>query len=132
MSKPTCAAWPTPSGYATTLNTAAAIRWSCRFADAADLVITGEGRADEQTLAGKAAMGVARHAGSAPVALLCGGLGPGAETVEESGAFALVQPIIDRPLGLESAMADTERLLATAAARLARGIGIGMGLSTGG
>lgn len=100
--------------------------------EGADLVITGEGRADEQTLAGKAALGVARQAGSAAVVLLCGGLGPGAEIVEESGAFALVQPIIDRPLGLESAMADTERLLATASARLARGIGIGMELSTRG
>ncbi len=98
----------------------------------ADLVITGEGRADEQTLAGKAALGVARQAGSAPVVLLCGGLGPGAEIVEESGAFALVQPIIDRPLGLESAMADTERLLANAAARLARVVEIGMELGTRG
>ena len=41
--------------------------------EAADLVITGEGRADEQTLHGKAAMGVAtlaraaEHAGRAPV-----------------------------------------------------------------
>jgi glycerate kinase len=94
----------------------------------ADLVITGEGRADEQTLAGKAALGVAHHAGNAPVVLLCGGLGPGAEIVEESGAFAVVQPIIDRPLGLETAMADTERLLANAAARLARSIGIGLRL----
>jgi glycerate kinase len=94
----------------------------------ADLVITGEGRADEQTLAGKAALGVAHHAANAPVVLLCGGLGPGAEIVEESGAFAVVQPIIDRPLGLESAMADTERLLANAAARLARSIGIGLRL----
>jgi glycerate kinase len=100
--------------------------------EGADLVITGEGRADEQTLAGKAALGVARQAGSTPVVLLCGGLGPGAEIVEESGAFALVQPIIDRPLGLESAMADTERLLANAAARLARVIGIGMELGARG
>ena len=66
----------------------------------ADLVITGEGRANEQTLAGKAAMGVARHAGRAPVILLCGGLGPGAEIVESSGAFAVVQPIVDRPTDL--------------------------------
>ena len=44
----------------------------------ADLVITGEGRADEQTLSGKAAMGVARLARArAPVILLCGGLGVG-------------------------------------------------------
>jgi glycerate kinase len=94
--------------------------------ESADLVITGEGRADEQTLAGKAALGVARLAGAAPVALLCGGLGPGSEIVEESGAFAVVQPIIDRPQGLEAAMADTERLLANAAARLARSVAIGL------
>jgi glycerate kinase len=93
--------------------------------EGADLVITGEGRADEQTLAGKAALGVARHAGKAPVILLCGALGPGAEIVEASGAFAVVQPIVDRPIDLEAAMADTERLLANQAARLARSIGLG-------
>ncbi len=91
----------------------------------ADLVLTGEGRADEQTLAGKAALGVAHYARGIPVALLCGGLGPGAEILEASGAFAVVQPIIDRPVELDSAMADTERLLANAAARVARTIGIG-------
>ena len=98
--------------------------------DDADLVVTGEGRADEQTLAGKAALGVARLARPVPVALLCGGLGPGAELVEESGAFAVVQPIIDRPQGLEAAMADTERLLATAATRLARSVGVGLELAS--
>jgi glycerate kinase len=98
----------------------------------ADIVITGEGRADEQTLAGKAALGVARHAGRAPVLLLCGGLGPGAEIVEASGVFAVVQPIVDRPTDLETAMADTERLLANATARLARGIGIGKRLGSRG
>ena len=70
-------------------------------------------------------MGVARYARGIPVALLCGGLGPGAEILEASGAFAVVQPIIDRPVELDSAMADTERLLANAAARVARTIGIG-------
>lgn len=92
-----------------------------------DLVITGEGRADEQTLAGKAAMGVAtlaRHAGAA-VVLLCGALGPGAAALEASGLFDLVQPIIDRPLSLEQAMADTDRLLVNAAERLARAVTIG-------
>ena len=61
-----------------------------------------------------------------------GGLGPGAEIVEASGVFAVVQPIVDRPTDLETAMADTERLLANAAARLARGIGIGRRLGTRG
>jgi glycerate kinase len=94
----------------------------------ADLVITGEGRADEQTLQGKTAMGVATLARprSTPVVLLCGALGSGAEAVEASGAFGLVQPIGDRPATLEDAMEDSARLLANAAARVARGIGIGL------
>ena len=94
----------------------------------ADLVVTGEGRADEQTLAGKAAMGVASLASvrKTPVVLLCGTLGPGSEALEASGLFALVQPITDRPMSLEEAMADTERLLTNAAERLARSVGIGL------
>jgi len=99
--------------------------------EAADLVITGEGRADEQTLSGKAAMGVARLARSrnAPVILLCGALGPGAAALDASGTFAVVQPIGDRPMSLEESMADTERLLANAAERLARTVEVGAGLA---
>jgi glycerate 2-kinase len=97
----------------------------------ADLVITGEGRADEQTLQGKTAMGVATLARprDTPVVLLCGGLGPGAEALDAMSALGLVQPIVDRPTDLPAAMADTERLLRAAAARLARSVGIGMGLA---
>ena len=97
----------------------------------ADLVITGEGRADEQTLAGKAAMGVAEMAGGrgTPVVLLCGTLGPGSEALEVSGLFRLVQPVADRPMTLAEAMADTERLLANAAERLAGSVGIGLDLA---
>ena len=97
----------------------------------ADLVITGEGRADEQTLAGKTAMGVAQLAREAgiPVVLLCGALGPGAELLERSGLFDLVQPVLDRPMLLADAMADTERLLVNAAERLARAIVVGQGLA---
>jgi glycerate kinase len=98
--------------------------------EGADLVITGEGRADEQTLAGKAAMGVALLAGKGaiPVVLLCGALGPGSEALEVSGLFELVQPVADRPMSLEEAMADTDRLLTNAAERLARSVGIGLAL----
>ena len=99
--------------------------------EAADLVITGEGRADEQTLSGKAAMGVARLARSrnAPVILLCGALGPGAAALDASGTFAVVQPIGDRPMTLEESVADTERLLANAAERVARTVELGAGLA---
>lgn len=98
--------------------------------DEADLVITGEGRADEQTLQGKTAMGVATLARprNTPVILLCGGLGPGAEAFDAAMALAVVQPVIDRPMELADAMADTERLLVAAGARLARTIGVGMAL----
>ena len=97
----------------------------------ADLVITGEGRADEQTLAGKTAMGVAKLAEEAgvPAVLLCGGLGPGADLLETAGLFDVVQPIPDRPIALADAMADTERLLINAAERLARAIGLGQRLA---
>jgi glycerate 2-kinase len=99
--------------------------------EAADVVITGEGRADEQTLAGKAAMGVAVLAGKRriPVVLLCGTLGPGSEALEGSGLFQLIQPVADRPMSLAEAMADTERLLMNAAERLARSVGIGLTLA---
>ena len=97
----------------------------------ADLVITGEGRADEQTLHGKTAIGVATLARprATPVVLLCGGLGPGAEALDAAMALSVVQPIVDRPTDLATAMADTERLLVAAAARLARTIDIGLGLA---
>lgn len=93
----------------------------------ADLVITGEGRADAQTLAGKAAAGVAgmARASGAAVVLLCGALGPGAEALERAGLFDLVQPIVDRPMPLADAMAGTERLLVSAAERLARAVTLG-------
>ena len=99
--------------------------------EGADLVITGEGRADEQTLQGKTAMGIASLARprNTPVALLCGALGPGAQALDAATALSVVQPIIDAPVDLPTAMADTERLLVAAAARLARTIGIGLELA---
>jgi glycerate 2-kinase len=99
--------------------------------ESASLVITGEGRADEQTLRGKTAMGVASLARPrrTPVVLLCGALGPGAESLDAAPALTVVQPIVDRPLSLDEAMAETERLLKRAATRLARTIGIGLELA---
>jgi glycerate kinase len=99
--------------------------------EGADLVITGEGRADEQTLQGKTAMGVATLARprSTPVVLLCGALGPGAEALDAAMALTVVQPIVDRPADLAELMADTERLLVAAGRRVARTVGIGLDLA---
>ena len=49
----------------------AAVGFADRLAGA-DLVITGEGRSDSQTLQGKVPYGVLRHAGTVPVVLLSG------------------------------------------------------------
>jgi glycerate 2-kinase len=99
--------------------------------EGADLVITGEGRADEQTLQGKTAMGVATLARprNTPVVLLCGALGPGAEALDAAMALTVVQPIVDRPAELPALTADTERLLVAAGRRLARTVGIGLALA---
>ncbi|MFA9560576.1 glycerate kinase [Evansella sp. AB-rgal1] len=62
----------------------------------ADLVITGEGRIDNQTIHGKTPIGVARAAKEMGVKViaLCGTLGKGYEVVHEHGidaAFSIVQ-----------------------------------------
>jgi glycerate 2-kinase len=100
--------------------------------EAAELVVTGEGRADEQTLQGKTAMGVATLAGprNTPVILLCGALGPGAQALDVVQSITAVQPILDRPMTLDEAMARTESLLVAAAGRAARMVGIGLGLAS--
>ncbi|MGQ0607978.1 MAG: glycerate kinase [Chloroflexota bacterium] len=99
--------------------------------ETADLVITGEGRADEQTLQGKTAMGVATLARprNTPVVLLCGALGPGAGALNAAMSLSVIQPIPDRPMALAEAMADTDRLLTAAAGRVASCIGIGLELA---
>jgi glycerate kinase len=87
----------------------------------ADLVITGEGRFDAQTLRGKTPFGVARiarHHG-VPVVVLAGTLGEGYEALYEHGieaAFALA----NGPMTLQEACTDAPRLLAERARDIAR------------
>ncbi|MDF7793804.1 glycerate kinase [Pseudomonas syringae] len=87
----------------------------------ADLVITGEGRFDAQTLRGKTPLGVARVAQrrQVPVIVLAGTLGEGYEQLYAHGigaAFALVSG----PMSLEQACRDTRRLLHERARDVAR------------
>jgi hypothetical protein len=49
--------------------------------------------------------------------------------LDASGAFAVVQPIADRPMRLAASMRDTERLLANAAERVASTLQVGLHLS---
>lgn len=78
----------------------------------ADLVITGEGRFDAQTLRGKTPFGVARLARQhgVPVIVIAGTLGEGYQALYEHGidaAFALASG----PMTLQQACADAPRLL---------------------
>ncbi|MGE6608220.1 glycerate kinase [Halomonas sp. NPDC076908] len=78
----------------------------------ADLVITGEGRLDGQSLAGKTPIGVSRAAQqlNKPVIVLAGSLGDGWQACLDEGvtaAFALA----DGPMTLEEALPRTAELL---------------------
>ncbi|HAA44174.1 MAG: glycerate kinase [Halomonas sp. 54_146] len=78
----------------------------------ADVVITGEGRLDGQSLAGKTPIGVARAAQrlNKPVIVLAGSLGNGWQACFNEGvtaAFALA----DGPISLEEALPRTAELL---------------------
>ncbi|MBW0929277.1 glycerate kinase [Priestia megaterium] len=62
-----------------------------RYIKGADLVITGEGRIDGQTIYGKTPIGVAKTAKkhSVPVIAIAGSIGAGSEAVYEHGIHAL-------------------------------------------
>ena len=80
--------------------------------EGADLVITGEGRADHSTIFNKAPVGVARHAQAhgVPTVLLAGGLGPGYEELYDH-ALAAVVCISDRPMSFDVSLSRTAELL---------------------
>lgn len=85
----------------------------------ADLVITGEGKLDSQTMGGKAPLGIARRAaavGVRTVALV--GAFEGDAAAAHAGGFWSVMPTTPRPMQVEEAMADASHLLEDAALRL--------------
>lgn len=89
--------------------------------EGADLVLTAEGRLDRQSAFGKATAGVVSVASRAgkPVVALCGQLGDGYRELFESGlcaAFALP----DRPMSLQTALGQAERLLEQSAESVVR------------
>jgi glycerate 2-kinase len=87
----------------------------------ADLVITGEGKLDAQTLAGKAPAAVARAckaAGKRCIAF-AGTIGFGAEQLLDEGLTSYFG-IVDRPMPVTEAMANAHPLLVSAAARAMR------------
>ncbi|KIP97828.1 MULTISPECIES: glycerate kinase [Pseudomonas] len=87
----------------------------------ADLVITGEGRLDAQSLHGKTPVGVARvaQAQGVPVIALAGSLGEGYQQVREAGIEAAFS-LAPGPITLEHACANAAQELQARAADLAR------------
>jgi glycerate kinase len=88
----------------------------------AHLVLTGEGRTDQQTAMGKAPIGVARAARrhGVPVRLVSGSLGPGAEAVLAHG-IERIAGAAPPGMPVEEAMARAAELLEAAVARSLRG-----------
>ncbi|HEX7491524.1 MAG TPA: glycerate kinase [Candidatus Limnocylindrales bacterium] len=93
---------------------------------AADLVITGEGRIDEQTAYGKTALGVARRAAAVDVPCLAVGGGVTPEGIAALAAVgALAVPVPDQPMSLDEAMSQAASLVSAAGERLARMVELG-------
>ncbi|HLA15952.1 MAG TPA: glycerate kinase [Candidatus Limnocylindrales bacterium] len=91
----------------------------------ANLVITGEGRIDEQTAFGKTALGVARRAAAAAVPCIAvgGGVTPeGIAVLAEVGATAV--PVAEGPMTLDESMAAGSEPLTRCGERLARLLGL--------
>ena len=87
----------------------------------ADLVLTGEGRIDGQTIKGKTPIGVARVAKTRKITVLAvaGSIGSGAELLYEQGIDGMTA-IVDRPMTLEEAIASADELVSLATERIFR------------
>lgn len=103
---------------------AGAVAHHVRLADAiarADWVVTGEGRSDVQTLAGKVPSEVARqaHLAGVPVTLLSGALD---EETRLAALFDGCFSVCPGPMPLSAALADAAELIANASEQLARAL----------
>ena len=96
----------------------------------ADLVITGEGCTDSQSVCGKVMQGVGMHAGKygIPCIGLSGSLGDGAEKILDCGVSSL-HCIVNSPMTLSEAMNNAEELYYDAAVRMFRTVHAGMDLA---
>lgn len=87
----------------------------------ADLVITGEGKVDEQTLAGKVVKGLAGLCKShrVPLAVVCGTLQITPEQAMDAGMTYAVS-VLNRPMDLNAAQSEAFKLVSDATFQLTR------------
>ncbi len=97
-----------------------------------DLVVTGEGWLDEQSLHGKLPVSLAGLATQygVPVVALCAGIDVSAAKLQAAGIRAVV-PITDRPMLASECIRDVETLLERGVERLFAAINIGRDLGAG-
>lgn len=83
------------------------------------VVVTGEGRVDEQTLFGKAPAGVARLARSLGVPVIAvGGSLAAVERLRQSGLFDAIEAAVSRPCSMPEALRDARFNLVEAGIRI--------------
>lgn len=101
-----------------------------RLLEGADLVITGEGRIDGQSIFGKVPVGVAKRSKekNVPVAAIVGSMGPDAQKVYMYGIDSII-PAVNGVMPLEEALSRSEELIRDAADRLFRLLKVGMKIS---
>lgn len=102
-----------------------------RHLEGADLVFTGEGRLDSQTIYGKGPIAIAARARQQgiPVIALAGCLSDDVDAVYEHGIGGLMS-IIPCPMTLDDAMSQAAHLIESAALRAMRLIQVGMSISS--
>lgn len=95
----------------------------------ADLVITGEGRIDEQSVYGKVPTGISKYAAvhQVPVIAVVGCIGNGAEAVFQYG-IDTIESCVYAPGTLDDALANAAANVENAAERVMRAVAVGMKL----
>lgn len=97
------------------------LQFETQLAEGLDLIITGEGEINSQSLYGKVPVGVARLARkyNIPVLAIVGNIGPGADQVYAQGITSIMS-IAPGPISREDSMARAGELMADAAERAMR------------
>jgi glycerate kinase len=96
----------------------------------ADVVVTGEGRIDEQTAFGKTALGVARRAQAAGVRCLAVGGGVTADGIEALATVGAISvPVVEHPQTVDEAMAAGIEPVERCGARIASLVSLGQRLA---
>ena len=99
------------------------------YLDGVNLVISGEGRIDGQSVYGKVPVGIAGRAKKKdiPVLVVVGDIGPKVEAVYDHGIDAVMSSV-NKAMSLEEAMSRSYELLIDSSSRAMRMIKIGMNL----